>query len=53
MGRDGPTDLQQSVLETAQQFPNASKEELAARCGCSVSTVRRALNEYGDPAGGW
>ena len=52
MGNDGPTELQRRILDTPQRFPNASKEELATRCECSVSTVRRTLDDYGDPSKG-
>jgi DNA-binding MurR/RpiR family transcriptional regulator len=49
---DDLTPKQQCIIQTAKLNPNLSKEGIADQCGCSVSTVRRTFNKYGDQTGG-
>lgn len=46
------TDLQRCIVESYDLNPNQSAADIASRCDCSESHVRRTLKDYrGDTAG--
>lgn len=47
------TEKQRCILNAAQQYPDATKEEIAEHCDTSVSYVTETLNNFGDPAKGF
>lgn len=49
---DGPTDLQQQILNAYDRNPDAGPEALASICDCSQSYVRETINEYRGGFGG-
>lgn len=47
-GRD-LTEKQRCILQMAQEYPNASKEQIADHCNTSVGYVTETLRNFGDP----